>query len=177
MASWEESKKIGENFENYLSVQLSEKLGVDVIINDIVENYKYYDLIIINLGITIECKYDLKAIETGNICIECSCDDNLSGISTTKADYWIICDGVDSYFIKTSEIKKCIDECYTSLYPNEPTKILLKKKCAVEQSDKTYKLMDLYIISKKIFIKYCSEVNKIDEMNYDELKEYTYYEY
>lgn len=169
MASWEESLKIGENFEVNRMNDIYNKIGLKCIKNELYSNLKLYDFTIEN-GITIECKCDKKAEETKNICIETHCNNNESGILTTSADYWLITDNVKGYLIKTIEIKRCIEEGYTSLYPDKPTKFLHMTNYPVKQEDKSIKLMNFYTIPTWLFSKYCEEVEDINNMKYDCLK-------
>ena len=89
---------------------------------------------------------------------------------TTTADYWVISDGERVFLIKTKDIKRCIYEGYTSLYPNEPTKFLHMKKYPVKQEDGVTKLMDFFTIPMHLFSEYCVEVEDIDKMTYKELQ-------
>jgi len=169
MASWKESLDIGEKFEKFIANDIINKLGLNVTKNEVASNLKLYDLTVEN-GKTIECKCDERAEDTRNICIETHCDDNESGILTTSADYWLITDNIQGFLIKTSEIKRCIEECHTSLYPNKPTKFLHMVNYPVKQEDKSVKLMNFYTIPIWLFIKYCSEVSDINDMKYKILR-------
>jgi len=68
--------------------------------------FKDYDFIIDD--IKYECKYDKLASKTGNICIEFECNDKPSGITSTKAKYYIIKTLDNVYKIKVSRINKII---------------------------------------------------------------------
>ena len=171
MASWNECKTLGDTLENLSMKDIKEKTGYDCEKNIEPANYKYYDYTVLNIKKTIECKFDYKGSETKNVCIETHCEGKESGISVTTADFWIISDGVVEYFILTDEIKRCIKEGYTSLYPEEPTKFLHWKKCPVPQDDDgSVKLMDFYTIPSWLFSTYCIEVNIISNMTYKGLK-------
>jgi hypothetical protein len=55
-------------------------------------------------------KYDERNQTSGNIAIECECNDKPSGITTTKADFWVLFDkpdGDDIWFL-TEDIRMCI---------------------------------------------------------------------
>jgi len=169
MASWEESLKIGEDFENNRMKDIYDKIGLKCTKNELYSNLKFFDFTIEN-GITIECKCDEKAEETQNICIETHCNDNESGILTTTADYWLITDNIKGYLIKTSEIKRCIEEGHTSLFPDKPTKFLHMVNYPVKQEDKSVKLMSFYTIPTWLFSEYCEEVEDVNNMKYDCLK-------
>jgi len=142
MASWKESLEIGEVFEKFVMRDIETKLDLKVVKNEIAANLKLYDLTLEN-GKTIECKCDERAEETKNICIETHCEGNESGILTTTADFWMITDNVRGFLIKTSEIRRCMYEGHTSLYPEEPTKFLHMVNYPVKQDDGKYKLMNL----------------------------------
>lgn len=169
MASWKESLKIGENFEKFVMDDIITKLGLNVIKNEVAIKYKLYDLTLEN-NITIECKCDERAEDTKNICVETHCEGNESGILTTTADYWMITDNVQGYLIKTSELRRCIEEGHTSLYPEEPTKFLHMTNYPVKQEDKSKKIMNFYTIPIWLITEYCEEVSDINNMKYEELK-------
>tara|TARA_R100000935_G_scaffold55176_1_gene84879 strand:- start:412 stop:756 length:345 start_codon:yes stop_codon:yes gene_type:complete len=54
---------------------------------------------------TIEVKYDLQALETGNIYVEYESRGKKSGISTSQADYYCFCFGSTFHLIKTTDLK------------------------------------------------------------------------
>lgn len=169
MASWKESLEIGENFEKFVMDDIKTKLGLNIIKNEVAIKYKLYDLTLEN-NITIECKCDERAEDTKNICVETHCEGNESGILTTAADYWMITDNIQGYLIKTSELRRCIEEGHTSLYPEEPTKFLHMVNYPVKQEDKSKKIMNFYTIPIWLFAEYCEEVSDINNMKYEELK-------
>ena len=169
MASWKESLKMGDVFERFIKIDIWRKLKLKSTKNEVAANLKLYDLILEN-DLTLECKFDKKGKESRNICIETRCNGNKSGIMTTTADYWVISDGERVFLIKTKDIKRCIYEGYTSLYPNEPTKFLHMKKYPVKQEDGVTKLMDFFTIPMHLFSEYCVEVEDIDKMTYKELQ-------
>jgi hypothetical protein len=168
MASWEESLKIGEIFERFIRIDIWRKSELKAEKNEVAANLKLYDMTLEN-GKTIECKYDEKAAETQNICIETHCNGSESGVLTTTADYWIISDRNKTFLIKTSELKRCIHEGHTSLFPHKPTKFLHMKKYPVKQEDGGVKLMNFYTIPTRIFEEYCDEVKEINNMTYKTL--------
>ncbi len=61
--------------------------------------------------ITFECKADTFAKRTGQIAIEYECNGKPSGITTTKADYWVhFFAGSNKYLmIPTDELRAVID--------------------------------------------------------------------
>jgi len=169
MASWKESLAIGEGFEEFVMVDIASKLVVSVAKNVVAAKLKLYDLTLEN-GLTIECKCDERAEDTQNICIETHCDGNESGILTTTADYWLVTDNIKGYLIETSELRICIDEGHTSLYPEEPTKFLHMTNYPVKQEDGSRKLMNFYTIPTHLFAEYCVEVAALNEMTYNALQ-------
>ena len=169
MASWEKSLEIGGSFEKFVIEEIKNKLALSATKNEVVANLKLYDITLEN-GITIECKCDERAEETRNICIETHCDDNESGILTTTADYWMITDNQQGFLIETAELKKCIEEGHTSLFPEEPTKFLHMVNYPVKQEDGSRKLMNFYTIPIHLFAEYCVEVEDINEMKYSALQ-------
>jgi len=169
MASWKESLKIGEDFEKFVIKEIKTKLVLNATKNEVAANLKLYDITLENSK-TIECKCDERAEDTRNICIETHCDDKESGILTTTADYWLITDNLQGFLIKTDELKRCIDEGHTSLFPEEPTKFLHMTNYPVKQEDGSKKLMNFYTIPIHLFSEYCVEVADINEMTYKELR-------
>jgi hypothetical protein len=169
MASWKESLAIGEKFEGFVMKDIKAKLALSVTKNEVAANLKLYDLVLEN-GITIECKCDERAEETKNVCIETHCDGNESGILTTTADYWLITDNVKGYLIATHDLRICIEEGHTSLFPEEPTKFLHMVNYPVKQEDGSRKLMNFYTIPTHLFAEYCVEVEELDKMKYSILR-------
>ena len=97
----------GEVLENKIIMWLKDN-GVTSAVK-IGGNFKEYDIFIASSEIKIECKNDNRAIETGNIFIETSCNDKQSGIYTTQADYWVIRAYKNRILIfKTKRIIQCI---------------------------------------------------------------------
>jgi len=67
--------------------------------------FKDYDLIMPNRHITVEIKKDVMAKDTGNYAIEFRCNGNPSGISATKALYWVIVDEGQMLWFLTGSLK------------------------------------------------------------------------
>jgi hypothetical protein len=79
----------------------------------IVDGYfKEYDIFIPELDFGVEVKFDERSIQTGNIIIESASNNKPSGISTTKAKYWVIYDGKHYNWFTTENLKKCISKHY-----------------------------------------------------------------
>jgi len=168
MADWKESSKLGFDFEDFCLKDINEKVNPLAYRNQIKSEYSFYDIILHDGNFaenhqqkTIECKFDEKANETGNICIETGCNGRLSGLLITKADYWQIGDGFQMFLIKTDMIRTCIN--------NHPNEIQYKRKYPVTQEDGVTKDMTFYLIPKRLFIEYCLEVAGINDMTYKDL--------
>lgn len=69
--------------------------------------FKDWDIYIPELDIGIEVKSDKKSQDTGNLVIEIEFDNKPSALSTTKAEYWVIYDGINDVWIKPAKIKQC----------------------------------------------------------------------
>lgn len=54
----------------------------------------------------IEVKYDLKALNTGNVYVEYSSRGKPSGISTSEADYYCFCFGDTFHLISLSKLRR-----------------------------------------------------------------------
>ena len=71
---------------------------------------KDWDIYIPELKIGVEVKSDKKSMHTGNIVIEIEFDNKPSALSTTKAKWWVIYDGLQYNWFMVNNIKKCIRE-------------------------------------------------------------------
>jgi len=167
MSSWKETSTLGFKFEDFCLKDINEKKYPLAFKNMKKEEYSYYDIILFDGNFfkpnkTIECKYDEKSFETGNICIEVCCNGRWSGLLISKADYWLIGDGHQMFLITKNNITKCIEENY-------PKNIQIKKKYPVIQEDGVVKEMEFYLIPKNIFKKYCLEIADINNMIYEKL--------
>jgi hypothetical protein len=68
-----------------------------------------YDIIVPELGITVEVKGDYVSQKTGNIVIEVNHPIGTpSGLLVTTADYWVHDTGKELIWIKPQDIKDCI---------------------------------------------------------------------
>lgn len=201
-----EKNKAGEKLEKEVIEDIRKKRYPTI--------YKYepnngdYDAFIDEINEGIEIKNDLEALFTDNICIEYKQDGRLSGISITKAKYWIQYDQTYLYLALTDEIKKLIrsfliyhidlkklakrlaesdlnsEQCDVELnkFYSESQKKYGEMYGDISRSDlisdlpekklnqgNYYKYMGLYLISKKVFRKYCLEIAPISEMTYKDL--------
>lgn len=55
--------------------------------------FKDYDILIPEINKTVEVKADFMSVKTGRFVIEISMGGKPSGLSSTRSDYWILCDG------------------------------------------------------------------------------------
>ena len=67
-------------------------------------NFKYYDLEVPEVA-TIEVKHDKQSKVTGNFFIECSFNDQPSGLESSTADWWVFVDEDGYYFIHGESLK------------------------------------------------------------------------
>ena len=68
-----------------------------------------YDILVPELGLTVEVKGDYRSQETGNICVEVNHPIGTpSGLLVTTADYWVHDTGKELIWIKPQDIKDCI---------------------------------------------------------------------
>ena len=106
-----------ENFDkDYEDGNNIEKLVLNLILKKYPKDYikegyfKGWDIHIPEIDKTVEVKFD-RVAETGkNILIEIESNNEPSGMSTTKADFWVIYDNIKFYWFKTEQIRKCIYE-------------------------------------------------------------------
>lgn len=109
--------------------------------------FSYYDYILYkdDKEYKIEVKSDKLAHKSGNLCIEIKSNNILSGLSITKADYWIYFIVIDEnneicYKIPVEELKKLVfSENYRKIYCGYKK---LSYCCLLP-----YKNLDKYIIS------------------------------
>jgi hypothetical protein len=117
--------------------------------------FKDYDLILDD-NIKVEVKAEKNAFRYGNLAIETSNYNSPSGISYTKADYWI------HFVIHPTDEKK--DICLK--FPINDLKELIKGCRNVRGGDNMASYMFLLPINK--CLKY--KVNKIDKVEYFDIK-------
>jgi hypothetical protein len=129
--------KIGKIYENIILEQIQKKYPKSYI----QKGYcKDWDIYIPELQMGIEVKSDKKSIHTGNIVIEIEFNNRPSALSTTKANWWVIYDGIEYNWFMVNNIKKCITE-------NN-----LKYKKFIGRGDTKEK--KAYLIKKEILYKY-----------------------
>lgn len=109
---------------------------------------KEYDIWIPEIGEGIEVKSDEKSQLTGNIIIEIEFNGKPSALSTTKALYWVIWDGVEYSWFKPEVIRKFIKD----------RKLWASKFTA--RGDKAEK--KAYIIKKKTLWKYRELASQVE---------------
>ena len=103
-----------DNFKNDIIIGEEKELEILDIIGCFDDNaykvegeFKPYDIVAPNLNKTFEVKYDVGSKKTPNFFIEYECNGKPSGLSSTEADYWVICDEKGNNFIRTNDLR-CI---------------------------------------------------------------------
>lgn len=109
---------------------------------------KDFDIWIPEIEGGIEVKSDEKSQTTGNIVIEIEFGGKPSALSTTKALYWVIWDGIEYSWLAVEDIRKCIKD--------------QKLRIAKFTGRGDAKAKKAYLIRKKILWKYRTLVSKID---------------
>tara|TARA_R100001594_G_scaffold17047_5_gene34906 strand:+ start:654 stop:1088 length:435 start_codon:yes stop_codon:yes gene_type:complete len=67
-----------------------------------------YDIWIPEISKSVEVKSDEKSLETGNFVIEIEMFGKPSGLLKSKADYWVIFDGINFLWTTPTKIFECI---------------------------------------------------------------------
>ena len=107
MGKFKDDLNIGQKYEEIILKRAKRDFPLAYIQKG---KFKYWDINIPEVNISLEIKYDERNQTSGNIAIECECNDKPSGITTTKADFWVLFDkpdGKDIWFL-TEDIRKCI---------------------------------------------------------------------
>lgn len=73
-----------------------------------VDYFKGYDIWIPEKNYGVEVKFDAKSNYTGNMVVEIEMFNQLSGLMTTTAEYWVFYDKKVFCFIKPKRIIECI---------------------------------------------------------------------
>ena len=101
-----------DNFKNDIIIGEKKELeilniikGFDEDVYKIEGKFKPYDIIAPNLKKTFEVKFDIGSKKTPNFFLEYECNGKPSGLASTKADYWVICDEEENNFINTTKLK------------------------------------------------------------------------
>jgi hypothetical protein len=129
--------EVGKIYENIILEKIQKKYPKSYI----EKGYcKDWDIYIPELQMGIEVKSDKKSMHTGNIVIEIEFNNRPSALSTTKANWWVIYDGIEYNWFMVNNIKKCITE-------NN-----LKYKKFIGRGDTKEK--KAYLIKKEILYKY-----------------------
>ena len=129
--------EVGKTYENKVLHIIQKKYPKAYLIDGYC---KEWDIYIPELEKGVEVKYDRKSLYTGNIVIEIEFDGKPSALITTKADWWVIYDGIKYNWFTVNNIKKCIKE-------NN-----LRSKRFVGRGDTKEK--KAYLIKKEILYKY-----------------------
>lgn len=138
-----------------------------------------YDAFIDEINEGIEIKNDLEAAFTKNICIEYKQDGRLSGISITKAKYWIHYDQKYLYLAHTDDIKNLIRSFL--IYHKDLKKLATKLANDDYSSDECdIKLNDFYSKSEKKYGEIYSDISRGDlimDLPDKKLNQGKYYKY
>ena len=129
--------EVGKTYENKVLHIIQKKYPKAYLIDGYC---KEWDIYIPELEKGVEVKSDRKSLYTGNIVIEIEFDGKPSALITTKADWWVIYDGIKYNWFTVNNIKKCIKE-------NN-----LRSKRFVGRGDTKEK--KAYLIKKEILYKY-----------------------
>jgi len=103
-----------------------------------------FDIAVPETKETVEVKQDKKSLYTGNFVVEIAFGGHRSGLSTTKADYWIFVDYEKMYVITPNELWRCIKDKG------------LQQKVFTSKGDDKSKIA--YLVDKKLLIPYCKKI-------------------
>ena len=129
--------EVGKTYENKVLHKIQKKYPKAYLIDGYC---KEWDIYIPELEKGVEVKYDKKSLDTGNIVVEIEFDGKPSALITTKADWWVIYDGIKYNWFTVNNIKKCIKE-----------NNLISKRFVGRGDTKEKKA---YLIKKEILYKY-----------------------
>lgn len=133
---YEKFVKPFEQYELEASKRISDKFKVDILnLFDYENNRNKYDFVDSN-GFKYEVKYDKVSNLTGKFYIEFISYGKSSGIDATKADYYIITDGIIYYLIDVLTLKDICKACNNYKYTKDGTTCgySIKKNLIIEQS-------------------------------------------
>jgi len=106
--NWDRCFKAGEEIEKQLITLLK---TIDPDTHKKQEgNYKYSDIEMPKYNKLIEVKYDPMSEDTGNFAVEIRCKGQLSGLSVTKSDFYVMVTKGTFYFFRTSHLKSWIKQ-------------------------------------------------------------------
>jgi len=93
---------------------------------------KEHDLLIPEIGQTVEVKQDFKSKHTGNFVIEVEMYGRPSGLLSSTADWWCFCDGDSFLFVEREKIHSVLNGYtlreFIGKGDNEPKKAYLVPK-------------------------------------------------
>ena len=109
-------------------------------------NFKYYDLFIPEINVSVEVKRDKGSNKSDNYFIEYECNGYNSWISSSRADFWAICDESNLIWIDKDKLK-IISERHGRKWENTPEgghcpikAYLVPKNCILEYANMITKL-------------------------------------
>jgi hypothetical protein len=162
-------REVGCKYEDIVLAELL-KYNPDVKLNGVLggsykEEYSYYDFE--DFG-GIDSKYDEISSTTNRIMIDVHCNKIPSGLSVTKAKYWIIFNKTMYYIIETNTLKWLIQyKGFINYYNNEYGRLL---KLMIEHSPFFYNsisgnIMEVYYIPIPAILMFCTDNGLIENFN------------
>ena len=137
MSNFKDSKDIGDALEEPV-LKYIKRLYPKAYIKE--EYFKYWDIYIPEVNVSIECKFDKGINKHNNFFLEIQSNDKPSGLSVTKSDFMVFYDGEKPYWFLTSDVRRCI-------YSND-----IKPRLNYPQEDKVAKLA--YLMPKSLLLPY-----------------------
>tara|TARA_R100000664_G_C2754436_1_gene142049 strand:+ start:2376 stop:2816 length:441 start_codon:yes stop_codon:yes gene_type:complete len=141
--TFNEDLPYGEEAEKAVLKRMKKKYALS---HKVEGNFKYYDLFCPEKNISVEVKRDEPSNESGNCFVEYKCNGYDSGINTSRANYWAICDGFDCIWINKDTLKT-ISERHGKKWDDTPEGshcpikgYLVPKNCILEYAELVTKL-------------------------------------
>lgn len=174
---FDETFLVGVDFEYFILEKINKKYPLaHRFVGDEKKDNSYYDIIIPELSkdedvFGIECKNDVKGLETQNIFIEIAQDGKESGIEITKSKMWVQGDGEYVYVAYVDEIKNRIRTEYLDElkkveedndYVLNLRGIRYNENYPIKQ-DGYYKYMNFYLVPKNLFKEWCVTVTNYSD--------------
>lgn len=103
-----------------------------------------YDIFIPETNKKIEVKYDRQCNKTGNIFIEIEILGKPSGLSVTKADYWVFFDG----------------ENFRSISPADITNFIFMNKIVMQEFKNSGNEIKAFLVKKDDFFERCKLIKQ-----------------
>ena len=131
---------------------------------------KKWDLYSDSSKLGFEVKYDPKSQETGNIVVEIEMPPgNPSGLSTTRAKYWIFDTGKEEFYVRTDTLKDLVisfpTRQFTGPEDREPKIAYLIKKRFIKDISTT--LTEIAFTEKLIELDPIEKIKNKEQINYE----------